>query len=102
MHRPQEVTIPLSNLCNPQGSLITTQGDMFHMSTTRLNSPWYYFISFVNSLKLFVQVRLLALVRKQGMDILFPQYVHDRVLACIFVAIRCHGMKSWSNGVHML
>ena len=27
------------------------------------------------------------------MDILFPQYVHDRVLACIFVAIRCHGMK---------
>lgn len=24
-------------------------------------------------------VRLLALVRKQGMDILFPQYVHDKV-----------------------
>jgi hypothetical protein len=36
-------------------------------------------------------VRLLALVRKQGMDLLFPQYVHDKVLACIFVAIRCHG-----------
>jgi len=32
--------------------------------------------------------RLLAQVRKQGMDILFPQNTHDKVLACIFVAVR--------------
>eukprot|EP01034_Spumella_vulgaris_P022618 gene22618-28755_t len=33
-------------------------------------------------------VRLLAQVRKVGMDILFPQSTHDKILACIFVAIR--------------
>eukprot|EP01036_Dinobryon_divergens_P027985 gene27985-36856_t len=32
-------------------------------------------------------VRLLAQVRKVGMDILFPQGTHDKILACIFVAI---------------
>eukprot|EP00597_Dinobryon_sp_UTEXLB2267_P014736 CAMPEP_0170107832 /NCGR_PEP_ID=MMETSP0020_2-20130122/6212_1 /TAXON_ID=98059 /ORGANISM="Dinobryon sp., Strain UTEXLB2267" /LENGTH=1044 /DNA_ID=CAMNT_0010332441 /DNA_START=252 /DNA_END=3386 /DNA_ORIENTATION=+ len=33
-------------------------------------------------------VRLLAQVRKVGMDILFPQSTHDKILACIFVAIK--------------
>lgn len=32
-------------------------------------------------------VRLLAHVRKGGMDILFPQISHDKMLACIYVAI---------------
>lgn len=33
-------------------------------------------------------VRFLAQVRKSGMDILFPQNVYDKVLACIFVAVK--------------
>lgn len=33
-------------------------------------------------------IRLLAQLRKVGMDILFPQSVHDKILACIFVAIK--------------
>lgn len=33
-------------------------------------------------------VRLLAQVRKVGMDILFPQSTHDKILVCIFVAIK--------------
>lgn len=33
-------------------------------------------------------VRLLAQVRKIGMDILFPQITHDKILACIFAAIK--------------
>ena len=39
-------------------------------------------------------VRLLAMVRKQGMDLLFPQFVHDKVLACIYVAIQTHGAQA--------
>ena len=35
-------------------------------------------------------VRLLAQVRKVGMDILFPQSTHDKILACIFVAIKVY------------
>lgn len=34
-------------------------------------------------------VRLLAHIRKAGMDILFPQIIHDKILMCIFVSMKC-------------
>lgn len=34
-------------------------------------------------------IRLLAHLRKSGMDILFPQIIHDKILMCIYVAMTC-------------
>jgi uncharacterized membrane protein YgcG len=47
-------------------------------------------------------IRLLAQLRKIGMDILFPQTVHDKVLACIFVAIRASSTPAHRELIDMV
>ena len=47
-------------------------------------------------------IKLLAQVRKLGMDILFPQTRQDKVLVCIYVAIRCMGAPAHRELIDMV
>eukprot|EP01038_Epipyxis_sp_PR26KG_P010038 gene10038-13496_t len=49
-----------------------------------------------------VITRLLALLRKAGMDILFPQNTHDKILACIYSAVNQHSTPAHRDLIDMV
>ena len=44
----------------------------------------------------------MAAIRKQGMDVLMPQDLHDNVIACIFSALTCCDQLAHRDLIEMI